>query len=90
LDHRRDALIEVSSSSYVLSLFSSKDGSALDEGAGATPSESSSASVGELWPGIDLLDEASLGGTSAGDQVSPSHADPRGSSGMGEGSSRVE
>jgi hypothetical protein len=59
---RRD-LIEVSSSSYGLSLFSSKVGSHPDESAAAAPSESSSVSVGELWLGIDLLDEGGLEGT---------------------------
>jgi hypothetical protein len=44
----RGDLIEVSSSSYGLSLFSLKVGSDPDEGMGAASSESSSVSVGEL------------------------------------------
>jgi hypothetical protein len=48
-----------------LLLFSSKAGSHSEENAGAAPGESSSVSVGELWLGIDLLDEAGLEGISA-------------------------
>jgi hypothetical protein len=48
LDTPRGDLNEISSSSYDLSFFSSKAGSHLDEGAGATPGGSSSVSVGEL------------------------------------------
>jgi hypothetical protein len=47
-----------------LSLFSLKAGSHPDENAGVTLGESSNVSVGELWLGIDLLDEAGLEGTS--------------------------
>jgi hypothetical protein len=73
---QRDAT-ELSSSSYGLSLFSSKDGSPPEENAVGTLGESSSVSVGELWLEIDLLDEVVRGGTSAvlawgprGDQTS--------------------
>jgi hypothetical protein len=53
LDTPRGDFIEVSSSSYNLSLFSSKTGSHHDGGAGATPRESLSVSIGDLWPEID-------------------------------------
>jgi hypothetical protein len=55
---------EVSLSSYSLSLFSLKASSHPKDNAGATRGESSSVSVGELWSGIDLLDEAGLEGIS--------------------------
>jgi hypothetical protein len=64
LDTPRGDLIEVSSSSYVLSLFSSKASSHTNEGTGAMPRGSSSISIGELWPGIDQLDEVGPEGTS--------------------------
>jgi hypothetical protein len=38
--------------------FSSKDVSHHDEGTGAAHEESSSVSIGDLWPKIDNLDEA--------------------------------
>jgi hypothetical protein len=97
LDTPQDDLIEISSSSYGLSLFSLKAGSHLDKCTEAAPGESSSVSVWELWPGIDLLDEPGLEGTSAvltqgpwWDQVSRSHTDPQGSWRMDKGSSCVD
>jgi hypothetical protein len=64
LDTPRGDLIEVASSSYDLSPFSLKAGSPPIEGVRAAPGESSSVSNGELWPGIDLLDESGLMGIS--------------------------
>jgi hypothetical protein len=65
-------VIEVSSSSYGLSLFSSKAGSPPEENAGLL-----TMSVGELWPEIDLLDEFAHRGTSAASaQTSRSCTDP--------------
>jgi hypothetical protein len=64
LDTPQGDLVEISSSSYGLSLFSSKDGSHHDEGAGAAPRGSSSVSIGELWLDIDRLDEAGPEGAS--------------------------
>jgi hypothetical protein len=58
-------LIEVSSSSYCLSLLSSKAGSSLGEGAGGAPRGLPSVSIGELWLGIDQLDEVGPVSTSA-------------------------
>jgi hypothetical protein len=58
LDTPHDDCVEISSSSYGLSLFLSKTGSHHDEGVGATLEESPSVSIGELWPGIDRLDDA--------------------------------
>jgi hypothetical protein len=57
LDTPRCDLIEVSSCSYGLSLFSLRAGSHHDEGVEATPEVSSSISMGELWRGFDRLDE---------------------------------
>jgi hypothetical protein len=57
LSHPRHDVTEVTSSSYDLSLFSSKVGSPLEENTG-----SPSVSVGELWPEIDLLDGVVRGG----------------------------
>jgi hypothetical protein len=93
---RRD-VTAVSSSSYGLSLFSSKVGSHPEENAGATPSESSSVSVGELWPGIDVSDEVGLEGISAvpaqellgGEMLHP-HEDIQGSGRKGQGSLCVD
>jgi hypothetical protein len=51
----RGDLIDVSSSSYNLSIFSSKAGSHNDGGIGATRRESSSVSIGDLWPEVDSL-----------------------------------
>jgi hypothetical protein len=51
-------VLEIPSSSYGLSLFSLKAGSHHNEGAGAAPGGSSSVSIGELWSGVDQLDEA--------------------------------
>jgi hypothetical protein len=48
-----------------LSFFSLKAGSHPDKGVRATSGGSSSVSVGELWPGIDQLDEVGPEGTSA-------------------------
>jgi hypothetical protein len=94
LDTPRGDLVELSSSSYGLSLFYSKDGSHHDEGAGAPPGGSSSISIGDLWPSIDRLDEAGPEGPSAilgqnprGDQGSHSCTELQGSKRMGEGSS---
>jgi hypothetical protein len=91
LDVHRHGVSEVSSSSYGLSL-SSKAGSHEEENDVATPRGSSSESVGELWPGIDLLGEAGLEGTSVvpapdllGDQTLHPHVDPRGLRQQGEG-----
>jgi hypothetical protein len=64
LDTPHDDCVEISSSSYGLSLFLSKTGSHHDEGVGATPGESPSVSIGELWPGIDRLDDVGPEGTS--------------------------
>jgi hypothetical protein len=64
LDTPQGDLADISSSSYGLSLFSSKDGSHHDEGVVAAPRGSSSVSIGELWPDIDRLDEAGPEGAS--------------------------
>jgi hypothetical protein len=53
LDTPRGDLVELSSSSYSLSLYSSKVGSRHNANVGATPGGSSSISIGELWPNID-------------------------------------
>jgi hypothetical protein len=58
LDTPHGDLVEISSSSYGLLLFSSKVGSRHDAGAGVIPGGSSSISIGELWPDIDKLHEA--------------------------------
>jgi hypothetical protein len=65
LDTPRGDLAEISSSSYGLSLFSSKAGSRHDAATGATPGGSSSVSIGDLWPDIDKLYEVGHEGTSA-------------------------
>jgi hypothetical protein len=57
-------IIEISSSSYGLSLFSSKAGSDHDMGAGAVLVESSSVSIGYLWPEINNIEGACGGGAS--------------------------
>jgi hypothetical protein len=49
LDTSRGDFIEISSSSYNLSLFSSKSSSNHDGGVGAALRESSSMSIGDLW-----------------------------------------
>jgi hypothetical protein len=49
LDNPHGDLVEISSISYGLSLFSSKAGSRHDVGVGAMPEGSSSISIGELW-----------------------------------------
>jgi hypothetical protein len=92
LDVPRHDVTDVSSSSYDLSFFSSKVGSAPEEN-----TRSLIVSVGELWPEIDLLDEVVHGGTSAvpvqgplGDQISCSCANLQGSRKRDEGSSYVE
>jgi hypothetical protein len=61
-----------------------KAGSHPEEIIFAAPGKSTSVSVGELWPGIDVLDEGGLEGTSAvpaqeprGDQILRSRADPK-------------
>jgi hypothetical protein len=64
LNTPRGDFIEISSSSYELPIFSSKAGSQHNKGAVAVQRESSSVSVGNLWPEIDSLDEASRDGTS--------------------------
>jgi hypothetical protein len=56
-------VIEISSS-YELSIFSSRAGSQSDEGAVAAPDKSSSDSIGEFWPDINKLDEINCAGTS--------------------------
>jgi hypothetical protein len=66
LDTPSGEVIQISSSSCDLAIFSSKDGSQRDEGTGAVPGGSSSVSIGELWPDIDKLDEVGRGGTSTG------------------------
>jgi hypothetical protein len=87
--HPRYDLIEISSSSHELSMFSSKAGSHCDEGTGAMHGESSGVSIGDLWSKIDNLDEAGREGTSTTTtwsyrEVPASH--PRPSSG---GSKRI-
>jgi hypothetical protein len=52
------------SSSCDLSIFSSRANSQPDEGTGAMPERSLSASIGELWPDIDKLDEINRAGAS--------------------------
>jgi hypothetical protein len=64
LDAPRGDFMEISSSSYGLSLFSSKVGSRHDVGAGVVPRGLPSESIGELWPGIDQLDDTGAEGTS--------------------------
>jgi hypothetical protein len=63
LDTPSIGVIEISSSCD-LSTFSLKVDSWCDGGAGAAPEESSSVSIGELWPDIDKLDEINHGGAS--------------------------
>jgi hypothetical protein len=65
LDTPPGDLIEVSSSSYNLSIFSLKAGSHNDGGVGAALRESSSVIIRDLWPEIDSLGEAEHEGTSA-------------------------
>jgi hypothetical protein len=62
LDTPHGEFIEVSSSSYNLSLFSSKAGSHHEGGVVVVLRESSSVSVGDLWPEIDSLCEADCEG----------------------------
>jgi hypothetical protein len=71
LDTPQDDLIKVSLSSYGLSLFSLKAGSPPDEGAKAVSRGSSSVSIGDLWPGIDLLDEVGPESNSAVPALDP-------------------
>jgi hypothetical protein len=78
LDTPQVEFVEISSSSYGLLLFSSNDGSRHEEGAGAVPGGSQSASIGELWPNIDQSDETGPEGTSV--IAAPN---PRRSSGSG-------
>jgi hypothetical protein len=52
-------------------LFCSKVGSHRDEDVGAVHGESSSVSIGDLWPEIDNLDEAGGEGTSMTPTQSP-------------------
>jgi hypothetical protein len=59
-------VIEISSSSCILSIFSSKASSQHDEGTGAALRGPRNASIGELSLDIDKLDEIGLEGTSAG------------------------
>jgi hypothetical protein len=87
LDTLRGDFVEISLSSYGLSLFSSKAGSHHDEGAGAVHEESPSVSIGELWPGIDQLDETGPEGTSV--IVTPNPWRSLGSGRIGEGTSRA-
>jgi hypothetical protein len=54
----------VSSSSYDLSPFSMKVGCPPGEGAGGLPWGSLSASIGDLWPEINQLDEVGTASTS--------------------------
>jgi hypothetical protein len=80
----RGDLSDLSSSSYGLSLFSSKAGSHPGGNVGPAVDRSASVSIGELWPKIDQLDETSLGDTSmtvaqnhGGDQASCSYSSCR-------------
>jgi hypothetical protein len=59
LNAPRSDIIEILSSSYELLFFSLKDGSGHDVAAGAMREESSSVSIGDIWPEIN-----STGGTS--------------------------
>jgi hypothetical protein len=51
--HPCSDFIEISFSSYDLSIFSLKAGSHHDKGAIAVPRESSSISIGDAWPEVD-------------------------------------
>jgi hypothetical protein len=62
LDNPRD-FIEISSSLYNLSLFSSKDGSYHDRGVDAAPRKSSNVVTGDLWLEIDSSHGANREGT---------------------------
>jgi hypothetical protein len=64
LDTPRVDLNDYSSSSYGLSLFSSKAGSHTGEDIGAMSDKLFSLSVGELCPGIEQLDEVDPRNTS--------------------------
>jgi hypothetical protein len=64
LDNPRGDLVEFSSNSYGLSLFSAEAGSHKGASARATPRGSPSISIGDLWPDINKLDEAGYEGTS--------------------------
>jgi hypothetical protein len=57
-------VVEVSSS-YDMSIFSSKTDAPFTEGGGNAPEGPSSVSVGEFWAEMDMMDEISHGGTSA-------------------------
>jgi hypothetical protein len=64
LDAPSREAIEIYSGSYNILIFSLKASSQRDEGVGAAPRGSSSASIGKLWPDIDEFDEISREGTS--------------------------
>jgi hypothetical protein len=74
LDTPHDVVIEISSSSYNLLLFSQKASSDHDGGAGASPRESSSVSIGDLWPEIDSSHDADYEGAFATTKHSHSEA----------------
>jgi hypothetical protein len=59
-------LIEVLSSLYNLSLFSSKAGSSHVAGQDAVPERSSSESIGDLWPKISSAGNVDTRGSSVG------------------------
>jgi hypothetical protein len=63
LDIARVEFIQILSSSYNLSVFSSKDGSYHDGGSVAALRESSSMSIGDLWPEVDSSCRANREGT---------------------------
>jgi hypothetical protein len=55
--------VEVSSS-YDLSIFTSKTDAQFSEGGGNAPEGSSSVSIRELWAEMDMMDALSCGGSS--------------------------
>jgi hypothetical protein len=64
LDTPHGEVIEISSSSCNISIFSSKASYPHDKNTEATQGGSSSASIGELWPDINKLDEVAHEGAS--------------------------
>jgi hypothetical protein len=76
LDTPSGEVVEVSSSCN-LSVFSLKTNAQFTEDGGNTPEGSLSVSIGELWAEMDVMDEISHGGNSAGNVSRNAHHERR-------------
>jgi hypothetical protein len=76
LDTPSGEVVEVSSSCNLF-VFSPKTDAQFTEGGGNTPEGSSSVSIGELWAEMDMMDEISHGGNSAGNVSRNAHHERR-------------